>query len=35
LGYHIKKDEMGTAFWWGDVREGDYLEDLNVDGRII
>ena len=26
---------MGTAFWWGDVRERDHLEDLSLDGRII
>jgi len=22
-------------FWWGNLRERDYLEDLSVDGRII
>jgi hypothetical protein len=21
--------------WWGDLRGGDHLEDLRVDGRII
>jgi hypothetical protein len=24
-----------TGFWWGKVREGDHLEDPNVNGRII
>jgi hypothetical protein len=23
------------GFWWGDLREGAHLEDLDVDGRII
>jgi hypothetical protein len=24
-----------TGFCWGDVRKGDHLKDLGVDGRII
>jgi hypothetical protein len=27
--------EVHTGFWWGDLREGDHLEDQEVDGRII
>jgi hypothetical protein len=27
--------EVHTGFWWGDPREGNDLEDLGVDGRII
>jgi hypothetical protein len=27
--------EAYTGFWWGDLRETDQLEDLDVDGRII
>jgi hypothetical protein len=26
---------LRTGFWWGDVREEDYLEDPGIDGRII
>jgi hypothetical protein len=27
--------EMHTEFWWGELRQGGYLEDPDVDGRII
>jgi hypothetical protein len=26
---------MNTGFWWGDLREGDHLEDPGIDRRII
>jgi hypothetical protein len=29
------RGEVHREFWWGDLREGDQLEDLDVDGRII
>jgi hypothetical protein len=29
------KRQVHTAFWWEDLRQGDYLGDPGVDGRII
>jgi len=26
--------EACTGFWWGNLREGDHLGDLGIDGRI-
>ena len=26
---------LHTGFWWGNPREGDHLEDVSVDGKII
>ena len=26
---------MHTGLWWGNIRDGDHLEDLGVNGRII
>jgi hypothetical protein len=26
------KEGVHTGFWWGDLREGDHLEDPGVDG---
>jgi hypothetical protein len=30
-----EKGELHTGFWWGDLMEGDSLDDLGVNGRII
>jgi len=31
----IGREEMYTGFWWGNLKEGDHLEDQDKDGRII
>jgi len=30
-----ERDAVRTGFWWGNVRERDHLEDLDLDGEII
>ena len=30
-----ERGEVYTGFWWGNLRERNYLEDPDVDGRII
>jgi hypothetical protein len=29
------RGEVHTGFWWGNLREGDHLEDSGLDGKII
>jgi hypothetical protein len=29
------KREVHTGFWWGDLREGNHLGNLGLDGKII
>jgi hypothetical protein len=34
--WHVRKTgEMLTGFWWGDMRERDHLEEIELYGRII
>jgi len=35
MWYVGETGEVHTGCWWGDVREGDHLENLGIDGRII
>jgi hypothetical protein len=29
------RGDVHTGYWWGNLREGDHLENPGVDGRII
>jgi hypothetical protein len=29
-----ERRQVHTGFWWGDLSEGDHLENIVVDGRI-
>jgi hypothetical protein len=31
----MARGEVYTGFWWGRLSEGDHLEDIVVDWRII
>jgi len=31
---NCRRGEVHREFWWGNLRQGDHLEDPGVDGRI-
>jgi hypothetical protein len=31
----LGRREMHAGYWWGNVIEGDHLENLGVDGNVI
>jgi hypothetical protein len=31
----MERGEVCTVFWWGNLRGKSYLEDPDVDGRVI
>jgi hypothetical protein len=33
--YRRERGELHIRFWWGNLREGDHLEDPDVDRRMI
>ena len=32
---HLGRKRMHTRFWWGNMKEREYLEDLATEGKII
>jgi len=34
-GTYGERREVYTGYWWGNLREGDHLNDPGVDGKII
>jgi hypothetical protein len=35
MWYVWGRGKLHTRFWWGNLREIDHFEELEVDGRII
>jgi hypothetical protein len=35
MGHVWDRRDVHTGFWWGDLREGDHLQDLGGNWRII
>ena len=31
----MERVEVHSGFWWGNLVEGDHLEDLGVDDKVI
>jgi len=32
---HGRQERCNKGFWWGDLREGDHLENLGLDWSLI
>jgi hypothetical protein len=35
LGYVLWRREILRGFWWGNLNEGENLEDLSANGKTI
>jgi hypothetical protein len=35
MGHVWGRGDVPTRFWLGNLREGDQLEDVGVDGRVL
>jgi hypothetical protein len=33
--YIAGRGEVHAGLWWGNIKEGEHLEDTGTDGRII
>jgi hypothetical protein len=33
--YVLRRGEVYTGFWWGNLNEKDHLDDPDLDGRIL
>jgi hypothetical protein len=34
MQHEWQREEVRARFWWGNLKEKDYLEDLGIDVRI-
>jgi len=31
----LRRREVHTGFWWGNLKERDHSEDVSIDGNVI